>query len=282
MNNFDVNIDACVRKTINLGKICPKFKNGEYCEECAVSEQLFNEAKKKEDKVLLEDAKSLYARSRVFVNALNINDEDKTFPVHIYIFPPKVYDDLMAMMKSQRQLDPKFNIFHPITGRNVLITRKGTTKLTTYTPAFDINVSQLVNEALLERLKNNDFSALHDLSKVEEFISAGYLHMKQFEPGTNVIRLLPPYDGLTIYKELKFHRITVSQLQAFKEKDNHDQAVITSQKPYTAPQAQKALKDNEFDPFDLPDSALTPTGTDSITLSVSDDDTLRQIGELAS
>jgi hypothetical protein len=276
MTNFDVNLDTCVRKTINLGKLCPKHHHGEHCDECAESDRLYQLGKKNKNEEFIDDAKTLFARSKVFVNAVNVKDEDPTFPVYIYIFPPRVYDDLMGMMRGQRQLDPSFNAFHPVTGRNILMTRKGSGKMTRYTPMMDTNVTPLCNEALLEKLKAGDFSDLHDLNKVEEFIAAGYLHMRQFEGGTNIIRLLPPFDGLTVYKELKFHRFTVAQFKAYKNRETENTGTIdVSSNTSSTPPINDEKPSDPFDPFDLPQN-VTDRSANPITKQENTNETVQE------
>jgi hypothetical protein len=258
MQNFDVNLDNCFRKKINLGKICMRYYKGEDCEECNVSSRLFKEGKAKNDESLTEDARNLYARSRIFVNAIDVRDEDKSHPVYIYIFPPKVYDDLLAQVKGQRQLDPNINIFHPVTGRNIVITRKGTGKLTSYSPIIDSSTSEILNKSLLEQLKAGDYSQLHNLDNVESYISRNYEHMRQFEVGPNVIRLCPPYDGHSIYKELKFHRFTVAQFYAFKDRDvTHETVPMAPLQGFGSTHSSQE-KQTDFNPFDLPEGTFVP------------------------
>lgn len=287
MDNFDVNLDRNVRKRLNFGKVCQKFTRGAECEECAASDALYKKSRSAESnsekEAYLTQARTLYAKSRIFINAINVRDEDKTFPVRVYAFPPSVYDDLMGQIRGLKQLNPNSNVFHPLTGNNILITKKGSGLLTRYTVQIDNNPSEIPNKEVLENLKKGDMSDLPDLSKIENFISQNYMHITQLDNDMNILRLLPPYDGMCVYKELKFHRFTVDAVEKFNGDnggEEEEKDIFPSEKkqskgfdPFAASVKEE---DDDIPDFGSEDLAPTPEAKEKADI----DDILKQVREV--
>jgi hypothetical protein len=248
-DQFEVNLDRNQRKKLNFGKVCQQFICGKECEECAKSDSFYRLSKSAENQTekdaFLNQARTLYAKSKIFINAINVKDEDRTFPVRVYAIPPSVYDDLMGQIRGLRQLDPTANIFHPITGRAILVTKKGSSIQTRYTVQIHNAPSPIPNIEVLEKLKSGDTTCLPNLDDIEEFIHQNYLHITQFENNGNVIRLLPSYNGHAIYKELKFHRFTVGSLRKMEQNESVPKTEDTNSGTFNI-----KVKD-EFNPFDL-------------------------------
>ena len=240
--NYDVNLDRNIRKKLFFGKICAKYTKGEDCKECAESDRYYrlsrNVDNQKEKDAILEKARELFARSKIFINAINVKDEDKEFPGRVYAVPPSVYDDLMGQIKGLKQLDGSINVFHPLEGRNILVSKKGSGIQTRYTVQIDQKSSKIPNAKILESLKKGDVSCLNNLDEIESFVIGNSPLIAIFDSPVNIIRLLPPYDGQTIYKELKFHRFSADS--------------VASQNTETTPKSEfDNMAESGFNPFDL-------------------------------
>jgi len=271
--DFNVNLDRNVRRKIFFGKVCPKSTDGSSCVECEKASEFYrasNNTSSKEDRVaLMEKARQLYARSKIFVNAIDTQDEDKSYPVRIYALPPSTYDDLMRQVKGLQILDNSINVVHPFKGRNILITKTGQGVQTRYSVQIDNRDTEIPNKQLLEQFKTGDVSGLHNLNKVTEFIDQNYMHIKQVDNETNIIRLLPPFDETkVIYAEVKFHRFTADYVLN-QGNESSDQSSFTTPSPSPSQSSNKSTVD-EYDPFSVSDevSAATP----NLTPVVEEDD----------
>jgi len=258
MDKFDVNLDANVRKRLFFGKVCEAQKGGD-CQECAKASDLFRQSRAQSDqgkkKELEDQARGLYAKSRIFINAINVRDEDKTYPVRIYAIPPLVYDEVISVIRGARQLDPQKNVFHPLTGHNILITKRGSGILTRYSTQLDQNPSKIPNEELLAQLQGGDRSGLHNLNMVEEFINDNYLHITTLNNDQNLIRLLPPFEDQTIYKEIKFHRFTIGSYRSISDGNSGSRVPDPKESGHSldGPSFDDQGMQDEFDPSALED-----------------------------
>jgi len=257
--DFNVNLDRNVRRKIFFGKVCLKSVNGSSCSECEKAGEFYrkanNAAGTDERSNLMEKARTLYARSKIFVNAIDTTDEDKSYPVRIYALPPSTYDDLMRQVKGLQILDNSVNVVHPFKGRNVLITKTGQGVQTRYSVQIDTRDTEIPNKQLLEQFKNGDLSGLHNLNNVKDFIEQNYMHIKQLENDTNIIRLLPPFDATkVIYSEVKFHRFTVDYV--LKQEIETDESNQSAPKPAvskSSPSSNTSGINDEYDPFSVSD-----------------------------
>jgi len=270
--DFNVNLDRNVRRKIFFGKVCPKSINGSSCVECEKASEFYrasnNTASKDERNRLMETARSLYARSKIFVNAIDTQDEDKSYPVRVYALPPSTYDDLMRQVKGLQILDSSINVVHPFKGRNVLITKKGQGVQTRYSVQIDTRDTEIPNKQLLEQFKAGDLSGLHNLNNIISFIDQNYLHIKQVENDTNIIRLLPPFDETkVIYSEVKFHRFTADYVLSQNQQESPSTGFVSSPSSPSSPSvsADSSTVD-EYDPFGVSDevSVAPPTLPDDI------------------
>lgn len=270
MDDFDVNLDINVRKRLFFGKICPAQKGGD-CPECAKANDLFRLSRAETDqgkkKTLEDQGRGLYAKSRIFINAINIKDEDKTFPVHIYAIPPLVYDEIISIIRGAKQLDPNKNVFHPINGHNILITKRGSGILTRYSTQIDQNPSRIPNQKLLGELQEGDRSGLHNLNKIEDYIADNYRHITTLSNDANMLRLLPPFEDQTIYKEVKFHRYSIGSYQRIGAgSEDRPQSQTAPHQSLDGPSFDEHGTQDEFNPAaleDIPDFPSTPS-TDPI------------------
>ena len=266
MDEFDVNLDVNVRKRLFFGKVCEAQKGGD-CPECAKATDLFRQSRVQPDqgkkKELEEQARGLYAKSRIFINAINVKDEDKSFPVRIYAIPPLVYDEIISIIRGQRQLNPNHNVFHPLTGQNVLITKRGSGILTRYSSQLDQTQSEIPNKELLVQLQAGDRSGLHNLNRIEDFIADNYMHITTLNNDQNLLRLMPPFEDQTIYKELKFHRFTIGSYQTITADNAPRISPSDPSDNLTGPSFDDRGMQDEFNPAaleDVPDFTSNPIG----------------------
>jgi len=266
--DFNVNLDRNVRRKIFFGKVCPKSIDGSSCIECEKASEFYraanNASSKDERNSLMEKARILYARSKIFVNAIDTQDEDKSYPVRIYAIPPSTYDDLMRQVKGLNILDNTINVVHPFKGRNVLITKKGQGVQTRYSVQIDTRDTEIPNKQLLEQFKNGDLSGLHNLNNIIDFINQNYMYIKQLDSETNILRFLPPYDeSKVIFAEVKFHRYTADYILSqgvSRESSGDFDRPSTSYGPSNSSNNSTV---DEYDPFGVSDepNVATPSFT---------------------
>jgi hypothetical protein len=257
MSEFDFPIDQNTRRRLNFGQVCRKFTKGLDCPECNKALELFKKAESSPSKVEGEKyrnaAQLLYSKSKVFLNGIDVDDEDKSYPVKIFALAPSTYDDIITQVKGMKYIQSNFNLVHPQIGHNVLITRTGTGRNTRYAVQIDQRETVLPNSEVLAKLLGHDFSPLFDLDVLEEFIMQNYANITTPSKALNVIRFLPPMQGKkAVYRELRFHRFTVD---SYKNFITGSDSILGSGS--TGIEGSKIpASDDEFDPFALvPDPA---------------------------
>jgi hypothetical protein len=252
MSEFDFPIDQNTRRRLNFGQVCRKFTKGLDCPECNKALELFKKAESSPSKVEGEKyrnaAQLLYSKSKVFLNGIDVDDEDKSYPVKIFALAPSTYDDIITQVKGMKYIQSNFNLVHPQIGHNVLITRTGTGRNTRYAVQIDQRETVLPNSEVLAQLLGHDYSPLFDLDVLEEFIMQNYSNITTPSKALNVIRFLPPMQGKkAVYRELRFHRFTVDSYKNFiTGSDNILGGTSTGLDGPKIP-----ASDDEFDPFAL-------------------------------
>lgn len=253
---FDVPLDANIRRRINFGSICRKMMFNESCAECTKSNDFYRKAKSavdSEKEGVTKLARDLYARSRIFMSAFNMRDEDKSYPLYIYAIPPAVYDELMGNIGNFRVLNLGFNMFHPVTGHSAMISKRGSGLMTRYSVTIDNKPTPLPNKEILEKLQSLDFSCLFNLDEIIQFVESGYRHIMTLNQEQNLLRFAPAFDGQRVYKEVFFHRFSVEQVLAFNssQSGNFDDSIPTI-KSNPVMRALDPSNEGGFDPLDFP------------------------------
>ena len=114
---------------------CPRMMAKRACPVCAKGEQL-RLSKSFTDQKL---GKRMFPRVRVFANVIDRNNPD--LGVQILTFGKGILDDLMSIRANPRKGG---NFTHPETGRDIVITRKGTGQFDTeYSVTPDVATSPL-------------------------------------------------------------------------------------------------------------------------------------------
>ena len=114
---------------------CPRMMAKRACIVCAKGEQLRNSRNLADQKA----GKRLFPRIRVYANVIDRNNEG--VGVQILAFGKGVMESLTALRQNPRKGG---NFTHPETGRDIIITRKGTGQFDTeYTVSPDISASPL-------------------------------------------------------------------------------------------------------------------------------------------
>jgi len=251
MSNYDVDLDRNTRRKIYFGEPCKSFTKGEDCPECKAAQTFFRNANREnnpaEKGLLKEKGRLLMARSKIFVNGINLKDEEGTYPSRIYVLPPTVYDDIVNQAKGLRQLNSELNPFDPGNGCRIVVTRTGQGIQTRYRVQIDQTPQPLPRMEALEDMFN--------LDNIEMLITDQQSAFTIFENGPNILRILPPWDDRRVlYKEVKFHRFSIDYVLE-KEKSEGGQAPAPSQS--SIPNAPDPFKENEAAP--APDASLADT-----------------------
>jgi len=220
-SDFTFDLERNKRKKISFGEICRAFAFGEKCEFCEQSSKLYKKAdacaNKAEANEIQELARQYYARSRIFINAIDCKDAEQGYPVKIFALPPSVYDDIISLMRSMNSIGEKVDFLHPETGRNIVITRKGQKPQIRYTVNLDSKPSPIPNKAVREGLIRGDRSLLHNLNDMARILQTYEVPVYTIDQDLTILRIMPPFDGVMIYKELKFHRIWSPNTRSFDE-----------------------------------------------------------------
>jgi len=114
---------------------CPRMMAKRACIVCAKGEQLRTSRSMNDQKA----GKKLFPRIRVYANVIDRNNE--ALGVQILAFGKGVMESLTALRQNPRKGG---NFTHPETGRDIIITRKGTGQFDTeYTVSPDVSTSPL-------------------------------------------------------------------------------------------------------------------------------------------
>lgn len=114
---------------------CPRMMAKRACVVCAKGDQLRASSNPHDQKA----GKKLFPRLRVFANVIDRNNEK--LGVQVLAFGKTIMDDLTGIRQNPRRGG---NFTHPETGRDIIITRKGTGQFDTeYKVAADMSASPL-------------------------------------------------------------------------------------------------------------------------------------------
>lgn len=114
---------------------CPRMMAKRACVVCAKAQQLSDSRSPVDQKA----GRRMYPRLRVFANVIDRNAEQ--LGVQIYAFGKTIMDDLTAIRGNPRKGG---NFTHPVTGRDIIISRTGTSQMDTrYSVNPDVQATPL-------------------------------------------------------------------------------------------------------------------------------------------
>ena len=249
MGNYaDIDLDRNTRKQIYFGKPCVNFTLGEQCDECGQAIKFFQAANRENDpaeKAILKDkGRLLMAKSKIFINAINVKAVEDGFPNKIYVLPPTVYDDIVEQAKGLKRMNENINPFNPNDGCTIMITREGQGIQTRYRVQIDQNTKPLPRMDALEQMYN--------LDDIENLLINAQSAFYILENGPNLLRILPPWtkEKRVLYKEMKFHRFPLSYvMEGENERNGIQQQQSTVADPFSSSSGSVAKDVNKVDDF---------------------------------
>jgi len=223
MSDFEVDMSSLTRSMYTrrspfLGTLCLYPRT---CDTCLEYQRLRTSTY--QDSELPNDLRRI---TRIFVNAIDLEERGLGYPVHIFMLPKVVFRDILYEFTYMHTDDPEFNIIHPEHGNNIIIERTGMGIQTRYNARIDHISSKIPNTNLYDQLIAGDKSSLYHLETIiaRFFDAQGQLQQRspivKLEGDLSSIRILPPYsDAKLIHAEYGFHYLTVEQLRQRREQE---------------------------------------------------------------